>query len=899
MASPEVQSPRPLRERSPPNEAPSPRHDDDVRSRGRDRDDERDRARDRDREPDRKRRRDDRDRDRDRDRGGDRYRPAASTARDRSPPPRQRQERVVEKPPQRTEEEKQAMLKAEYQKLLDMRSGGTYIPPARLRALQAQIQQDTSAEGARLKQKLHWEALKKSITGIINKVNLGNIKSLVPELFEENLVRGRGAYCRAIMRAQASSLSFTPIYAALTAVVNSKIPLVGELLAKRLVVQFRKSFRRDDKKVCLAATTFIAHLVNFQVVHENLALQMLQLLLHKPTDDSVEIAVGFMKEIGEFLTDMKPMAARVVFDKFRDVLHEGDIDKRVQYAVEVLFQIRKDNFKDNPAIREELDLLEEDDMITHYVELDGELDTEDSLNIFKFDADFEKSEEKYIQLKREILGEASDDEEDEEDEDESSEDEEDEEQKAIEIKDQSNADLVNLRRTIYLTIQSAISPEEAVHKLMKIVLPPGQEPELPSMVVECCSQATTYQKFYGLIGERFAKLNRLWNELFEEQFRTTYETIHRYETNRLRNVARFFGHMFASDAIGWHCMSNIVMTEEATTSSSRIFVKILFQEISEELGMPKLTERMKDPLLQPSLEGLFPRDEARNVRFSINYFTSIGMGVLTEEMREFLQNMPKPTLPAPPRDDSDSESVSSYTSYTGSSYSSRSRSRTPARRRRGSFRSDDSRGRSISRDSRSSRSRSYSRSVTPRRGRGSRHSSYDSRSPSPKRSRRYSDARTDSRSRSRTPPLRTRRQASSVSLSPSPEPRRRGRRDSYSASPSPRRGIGRRRHDSRSPSRTPSRSPVRGRSASYDSRSPTPARAGRQPRRRERFSPSPVGPDSRAKARARDASYSRSPSRSISRSRSRSPANTKRRRYSSSRSRSPAPPPTKRGRRSD
>ncbi|SPO00514.1 related to CWC22 - involved in mRNA splicing [Cephalotrichum gorgonifer] len=679
MASPMADSPRPLRERSPPNESPNDAPPSPPRGpRDQERDDEREHEyeHDRGREPDRKRRRDDGDRDvgrrrngdgdddgpRDNRDRGDRYRPGPpSGRRERSPAlaaavSRPRPERVEK--PERTEEEKQALLKAEYQKLMDMRSGGTYIPPARLRALQAQIQEDTTDEGARLRQKLHWEALKKSITGIINKVNLGNIKALVPELFEENLIRGRGAFCRAMMRAQASSLSFTPIYAALTAIVNSKIPLVGELLAKRVVVQFRKSFRRDDKKVCIAATTFIAHLVNFQVIHENIALQILQLLLHKPTDDSVEIAVGFMKEIGEFLTDMKPMASRVVFDKFRDVLHEGNIDKRVQYAVEVLFQIRKDNFKDHPAIREELDLLEEDDMITHYVELDGDLDVEDTLNIFKFDKDFEKSEQAYIQLKQEILGQASDGEEDDdEEEEESSEDEEEEEQRALEIKDQTNADLVSLRKTIYLTIQSAISPEEAVHKLMKVNLPPGQEPELPSMIVECCSQATTYQKFFGIIGERFSKINRLWNDLFEQQFATTYDTIHRYETNKLRNVARFFGHLFASDAIGWHCMSNIVMTEDATTSSSRIFVKILFQEIAEELGMTKLAERMKDPLLQPSLEGVFPHDEPRNIRFSINYFTSIGMGVLTEEMREFLQNMPKPALPAPPARDSDSESI--------------------------------------------------------------------------------------------------------------------------------------------------------------------------------------------------------------------------------------------------
>ena len=42
-------------------------------------------------------------------------------------------------------------------------------------------------------------------------VNVANIKQLVPELFEVNLVRGRGLFSRAIMKAQLSSPGFTHI----------------------------------------------------------------------------------------------------------------------------------------------------------------------------------------------------------------------------------------------------------------------------------------------------------------------------------------------------------------------------------------------------------------------------------------------------------------------------------------------------------------------------------------------------------------------------------------------------------------------------------------------------------------------------------------------------------------
>ena len=798
--------------------------------------------------------------------GGDSYRPARKA---RSPPPAA---------PVRTEEEKQAAAKAEYEKLLTMRSGGTYIPPARLRALQAQITDKKSKEY----QRMAWEALKKSIKGLINKINISNIKHIVPELFGENLVRGRGLFCQSIIQAQHASLPFTPIYAALTAIANTKLPILGELLVERLVMRFRKAFRRNDKAVCLSSTMFIAHLVNTQVCSATLAAQILLLLLHKPTDDSVEIAVGLTREVGSFLEQMEPAIAMAVFDQFRTILHEADIDKRVQYMIEVLFQTRKDKYKDHPAVKEELDLVEEEDQITHQVDLDGEVNVQDGLNIFKFDEQWEENEEEYRKLKAEILGDGSDDEGDSEDESES--DQEDQEQTAMDIKDQSNADLVNLRRTIYLTIQSSADPEEAVHKMMKIRLPPGQEPELVSMVVETCAQERTYLKFFGLIGERFARLNRMWRDLFEDSFAKYYETIHRYETNKLRSIARFFGHMFATEAIGWHALSVIHLNEDETTAASRIFIKILFEEIQESIGVKKLTTRMSDETLQPSLQGIFPHDTARNLRFSINYFTSIKMGFLTEEMRTFLQNMPKPALPAPPpADDSDSDSVSSYSSYTGSSYSSRSRtrsrsvsqrrgavgprrspSRSPSRSRSPTPRNKGRDPRSYSPDGRG-RSQSRSLSRTPQRRLGDRpYSRGGSRSRSARDSRSLSRSRSPARSRSRSRSVTRRRAAarrqnssspSGRSRSPSP-PRRQGgapRRASRSASP-------------RSPSPPPSR------------RQPAPRPASR--------SASPQSPPRRY--RKRSYSRGRSASRSVSRDRSgsRSPP-AKRRRNTSS----PSPRP--------
>jgi len=161
--------------------------------------------------------------------------------------------------------------------------------------------------------------------------------------------------------------------------------------------------------------------------------------------------------------------------------------------------------------------------------------------------------------------------------------------------------------------------------------------ELVNMVIECCSQERSYSTFYGLIGERFSKLNRIWTDCFESAFNDYYTTIHRYETNRLRNISRFFGHLLATDSISWAVLGCITINEEDTTSSSRIFIKIMMGEMMESMGLKALAERFKDEEVARICAGMFPMDVPKNTRFSINYFTSIGLGVLTENMREYLK----------------------------------------------------------------------------------------------------------------------------------------------------------------------------------------------------------------------------------------------------------------------
>ncbi|KAE8680715.1 MIF4G domain-containing protein / MA3 domain-containing protein isoform 3 [Hibiscus syriacus] len=389
------------------------------------------------------------------------------------------------------------------------RSGGVYIPPFKLARMMKETQDKSSVEY----QRLTWDALKKSINGLVNKVNATNIQNIVPELFAENLIRGRDLPFRSCMKSQMASPGFTDVFAALVAVVNTKFIEVGDLLLRRIVLRLKRAYKRNDK-FCWR-TLLMTVLRWLLVLSRNVAHH------------------------------------HGIFERFRGILHEGEIDKRVQFLIEGLFSTRKAKFQGYPAVRPELDLVEQEDQLIHEISLQDEIDPEITLDIFKPDPQFLENEKRYEELKKSILGEESEDEEgsdsgsgsgDEEEEEECDADDEDQ----MKIKDETD--------------KSCKSSKD----------------NLPDNHVEWS---------YALCS---------WNAAVRREL--------------------------TFDALPWHVLAYIRLTEEDTTSSSRIFIKILFQD---------------------SFESIFPRDNPKNTQFSINLFTSIGLGGVTENLREYLKNMPR------------------------------------------------------------------------------------------------------------------------------------------------------------------------------------------------------------------------------------------------------------------
>lgn len=521
---------------------------------------------------------------------------------------------------------------------------GAYIPPAK------RVKSEKFEVGSEDHQRFNWDENKKKITGLINRANSSNIVSVIKDLFNCNLIRYKGLFVSALLKAQETSPVYTDVYAAIVAVINSRIKTVGVLLINRLILQYRVSFISNNKPRCLACVKFIAHLTNQEVIHEVLSFQLIDHLIDKPTQASIEIAIAMIREGGAKLDQLNPSYLFEIFRTLRDMSLESELDSRTHEMIDLIHVIRKNKFNEFPPIKPGLDLVDEKDRVTHTVELSEprKEDFHTEFNYFKFDPKWSENESKYDDFRKSLLEDGSSNEESSTDEDSDSEEEEeevdkkpidDEDKKDVkpDIIDATGTDLIAFRRMVYLTIRSSVRHEEVVHKLLKSRIDVELHDELCQMILDCCGQERTYETIYGLVASKFCQINRReFAPKFEKILQQFYEVVHRFETNKIRNIAKFYAHLLTTESIDWLCLSCLKLRENATSSAGRCFIKFLFQELASILSLPTLMEYTQDPSKEEAFKDLLPKDTEQDMRFAINFFTFSGLGQLTEDMRKEL-----------------------------------------------------------------------------------------------------------------------------------------------------------------------------------------------------------------------------------------------------------------------
>uniref|UniRef100_A0A7S1M1I0 MI domain-containing protein n=1 Tax=Neobodo designis TaxID=312471 RepID=A0A7S1M1I0_NEODS len=524
-----------------------------------------------------------------------------------------------------------------------MARAGVYVPPfrrAQLDAAEASAPDPVNQQSSF--QREYWDALKKTFMGTVNRATRTNVRAVAIEVLRENVVKGRGLFCRAAMRAQNHSPELTPVLAALVSYVNWKLPVVGELLVRRLVFQFKRCYKRQDVLGMSNAARFLTHLVNQRVQHELLVLKILATLLCNgtPTADDVQVAAAVFREGFKFLEQENPAAFHFLLEPIRDLVGGGALDLKSECTLEgLLAAVRKwqEEREKQDVVPADLDIVPFGEQVTHAVDLDEETDPENKLDLFVFDPEFDKHDEDYEALKVDLIGAEA----------EAPEapaipttDDDLQNENVTEDTDDSVVDASEVsaqRKAIFLIFKSSIRAEEMAHKLLKQVTP-GRESIVVTMIFDAATRERTYNAVYGALSDMLCRAGSRFQHHFERYFGEFFEHVDDSDSKTIDVTARLYACLLRSGSVHWRVLGCVRLDEASTTPSSRKFIRVLFQELGESMTVSSLREALSDAETRPFVSGLFPTDNDEAMEFAINFFevisrTGVDLRPLTANLR--------------------------------------------------------------------------------------------------------------------------------------------------------------------------------------------------------------------------------------------------------------------------
>ncbi|KAH9331694.1 hypothetical protein KI387_003802, partial [Taxus chinensis] len=385
---------------------------------------------------------------------------------------------------------------------------------------------------AQWKRSRSWEDIDDGIRGLLSRLNSSNIDAISLQLFEHNLIRGRGLFCNYCIQYQLTSPHCTQDLASVVAQVNAKFPLVGDLFIRRIIHQLIIAYDGKDKHLLTTTVKFIAHLTSQLVAHETIGLQIMHLLIKDlSASDEVQTAVELVEECGGLLKHFSPYCFDSMSERFREILKKGQVDERTQASIVNVFGVErgKGKLEGYPELEQEAQARP---TLSHQYSIQDDPEQEAELDVFKPDPQFLENQRAYEKLKAE----------------------------SSDSYDTSEVE-ANRRHTLYSTIMTTIHYDQGAHELLNSVIEPGREMELCIMLLDYFSRDKIYILYYARLGQRLCLLNKAYQENFDKCPLQRYSIAHTPEKNRVWNDARFFARLLATDALPWHCLAYIRLTQ--------------------------------------------------------------------------------------------------------------------------------------------------------------------------------------------------------------------------------------------------------------------------------------------------------------------------------------------------
>ncbi|CCK72389.1 U2-type spliceosomal complex subunit CWC22 KNAG_0K00210 [Huiozyma naganishii CBS 8797] len=492
-------------------------------------------------------------------------------------------------------------------------------------------------------QKEQWVAIGEHVQGNFQKLDNTNLIETFHNLFKVNLVIGKRLLAKAVLEDECEASVHT--ISQLCLLVNNVLPSFGPLIGQEIVCRFLHDYKNKNHAEGRRILKLLSSLYKVGLIHEIVILQLLQILLSRENEqDSIWDTVIILRFCGKKLQDANPRAYNAIRDKLETL--ECPLDSNIKTELEDLL--------DEKQLEDNVTLVHHSAVIVpnRYPPFSTSISQDENfwdlpkenLARFKYHQNLNDLEEEYDELKRGFSVQEPVDA-SEQEEIQVSETEPAPEAttvpvvKPYTVKDMTSSENIEFKKKIYLVLKSSLSGDEAAHKLLKLRIPDDRKYEIVDIVVKSSIQEATYSKFYGILGERLCSSHRSWKPAFLQIFNENFQNLDDFEPAQLRILGKFWGHMVATDYIGLEVLSNFKLNEEESTPPSRIFLKFIFQECVAELNAQELKERLQEEYIQPYLVGLFPKEDPNHIRYAINYFTAIGLGLLTDDMRETLDTI--------------------------------------------------------------------------------------------------------------------------------------------------------------------------------------------------------------------------------------------------------------------
>lgn len=505
------------------------------------------------------------------------------------------------------------------------------------------------------KQMTRWHAMEAKLEDTLENLNEENFTETWLRLWSINLIWCQDLLVKSLLSYSSQFHLSLDLVGKLTFKLVSYIPELGEVLVKQTILNIIECLNEKRTFEIDQFILLLAELFNLGLVDDVVILQILARLSANDVEN-IHYLIIILKKCGVKLKKTNPTIHDAIYQQLSDTKLEDDL---LIKEMNELNELRDSNYENV-----KLTLSNEISNITpiSFVIDDDWKEPNANLGDFEEREDMDGLELQYEQLKQKVLNDAmnknninekADNDVQKVDEggiekDEEIEGGQQQEKEQTEIvkdrnivKDMTNFADVEFKKKIYLLLKSSLSGDEAAHKILKLRIPDDKKFKIVDVIIRSSIQEPTYSKFYGILGEKLLNSHRTWKPAFEKIFNETYQHLDEFEPAELRIIGKFWGHLLATDYLGFEIFQIIKLNEEESTPPSRILIKFIFQELVADLNVEELKNRLNEEYIQPFLKGMFPHDEADNLRYSINYFTAIGLGVLTDEMRSKLEIIEK------------------------------------------------------------------------------------------------------------------------------------------------------------------------------------------------------------------------------------------------------------------